>query len=457
VSPIHDPWTGETTTLQHQAGAPQLDAAIAAADAERGPMARLPLHLRATILEGARERLRARTDAVADAIMREAGKPLSLARVEVARALDTLTDGAWAARSLGDQGLPLDALPSGEGRIGWIKRVPIGPVAAITPFNFPLNLVAHKLAPAVAAGCPVVLKPAPQCPTPALMLAEALLEAGLPPGALSVLTMPHEEASALATDPRLRLLTFTGSGPVGWSLKARAVHQRVLLELGGNAANIVCADADLDHAAIRLSVGAYAYAGQSCISVQRVFVERSIVGEVVQRLAEAARSTRWGDPRRPGVMAGPLIRQPDCDRVERWCNEAVERGATRVAGGERDRNALAPQVLLEPDPTLPVVREELFGPALCVFAFDSYDEALARVNDSPYGLQAGIFTNDIGRVLRAADELDVGGIVHNDASAFRVDLQPYGGGKGSGLGREGPRHAVLEYTEPRTLLLRRPQ
>ncbi len=457
VLPIFDPWSEQPTTWQYQATAAQLDEAIAAADGARGTMARLPLHGRAAILEGARDRLRDRLDEVTDAIVREAGKPQSLARTEVIRALDTLTDGAWAARGLGQEGVPLDALPSGEGRLGWIRRVPVGPVAAITPFNFPLNLVAHKLAPAVAAGCPVVLKPAPQTPTAALILGACLLDAGLPPGGLSILPMPHEEAGALTTDPRMKLLTFTGSGPVGWALKARAVHQRVLLELGGNAGNIVCADADLDHAAIRLAVGAFAYAGQSCISVQRVYIERAVWEPMVERITETARGTRWGDPRRPGVMAGPLVRRADADRVQRWCDAAVQAGATRATGGERDRNALAPQVLLEPDPKLPVVRQEVFGPVLSLFPVEDFDEAIRGVNDSDTGLQAGVFTRDLGKVLRAADELDVGGVIHDDASAFRVDLQPYGGTKGSGIGREGPRHAVLEYTEPRILVLRRPQ
>jgi glyceraldehyde-3-phosphate dehydrogenase (NADP+) len=339
--------------------------------------------------------------------------------------------------------------------VGLVARVPVGPVAAITAFNFPLNLVAHKLAPAIAAGCPVVLKPAPQAPSAALILGEILSDAGLPPGALSVLPLDVDAAGALSTDRRLRLLTFTGSAKVGWALKARATHMRVVLELGGNAGVYVAADADVPRAIERLAAGGFGNAGQSCIKVQRVFVHRSRWDEVLSGLvAHVASRVKAGDPRDPDVVVGPVIRASDAERIVAWVDEAKAGGATVHCGGTRSGQVVAPTVVTGVDPGAKLACEEVFGPVVALWPVDDDDEGLRRLDDSAYGLQAGLFTRDVGLVLRAWRTLHVGGVIHDDTSAFRVDLMPYGGVKESGIGREGPRHAIDEFTETRILVLR---
>ncbi len=417
---------------------------------------RWPAWQRARILDAAARETRRRREEITGALVAECGKPVAAARIEAARAVDTFTDAAFAARGLGGEIQPLDSAQAGEGRIALQRRFPIGPVAAITPFNFPFNLAVHKVAPAIAAGCPVVLKPASQTPTTALLLAEILRDAGLPAGALSVLPMAHDTAAPLATDPRFRLLTFTGSAEVGWELKRRANHMRVALELGGNAGNIVCADADLDLAVEKLTTGAFAFAGQSCISVQRIFVARPLFESFREKIvARVERHVRWGDPRDEEVVVGPLITRGDAERVMEWIAEATDQGATLLCGGGRHDSVVEPTLLGEPDPALRVVEREVFGPVACLLPFDEIEEAFEQVNRSSFGLQAGIFTESVDAALRAHEALDVGGIVHNDASAFRVDAMPYGGVKESGTGREGPRHAVHEYTEPRLLVLKR--
>jgi glyceraldehyde-3-phosphate dehydrogenase (NADP+) len=400
--------------------------------------------------------MRSRVDSFADAIMREAGKPISIARGEVMRCLDTFTDAALAARSLSGAMEPLAAAPSGQGRLGIVRRFPVGPVAGISPFNFPLNLVAHKVAPAIASGCPLVLKPSSQTPTSALLLASLLREAGLPEGALSVLPMSHSIAGPLTDDARLKLLSFTGSPEVGWDLKQRARHMKVLLELGGNAGNIVCKDADLSLAVQRLAVGAFAYAGQSCISVQRIFVHSSIVDAFTQAFVQHTREQiAYGDPSDERVLVGPLISIEDALRVESWIQQACSSGAHLACGGTRSDAVIAPTILTGCDADLPIMCQEVFGPVASIVPFDDLETAFSRVNDSPFGLQAGIFTQNIDNVFSAHERLEVGGVMHNESSAFRVDLMPYGGVKQSGTGREGPRHAVYEYTEPRILVIRR--
>lgn len=436
--------------------AQDLDRAIGLAAQKASELAAWPAHERAAVLDRTREILATKIDEFSQAIVAEAGKPIDIARSEVLRCLDTFTDAALAARTLTGEMIPLDAASSGEGRLGMIRRFPVGPVAGISPFNFPLNLVAHKIAPAVAAGCPMVLKPASQTPTAALMLADVLGQAGLPKGALSVLPLSHTEAGALSTDPRLRLLSFTGSPDVGWALKKRASHMRVLLELGGNAGNIVCEDADIDRACQKLAGGAFAYAGQSCISVQRIYIHRDIFPSFVKAYTSHIRdNVRAGDPNDHGIMVGPLISPEDAVRVQKWVQEAIDNGAELACGGEYQGSVFQPTVLLNPQHDDRVVSCEVFGPVVSLFPYDDLEQAFSAINDSPYGLQAAIFTRDLETVLRAHETLEVGGVMHNEASAFRVDLMPYGGIKGSGLGREGPRHAVYEYTEPRILVLSR--
>lgn len=455
VREIRSPWDGAVKSRVCWAGAAEVEQAIALAHATRGTMAGLPAHRRAEILEAARDGLRARRDELVAAVVDESGKPITAARGEVDRATETFTDAAWAARAALGSVEPLDALPAGAGRIGLVQRVPVGVVSAITPFNFPVNLVAHKLAPAIAAGCPVVLKPAPEAPTAALMLAEILHEAGLPAGGLSVVPCDVDVAAPLSSDPRLAFLSFTGSAKVGWALKARAAHMKVALELGGNAGVYVAADADLALAVERIAWGGFVNAGQTCIHVQRVLVHASLYEAFLEALVTRVRDTvKAGSPYDADVLVGPLIRARDAERVLAWIDEARAAGATVHTGGTRSGQVVSATVLSDAPTSCAVEREEVFGPVVSVRPVANDEEALAALDASAYGLQAGIFTRDVGLLMRAWHTLHVGGIIHDDASTFRVDSMPYGGVKDSGIGREGPRHAVLELTEPRILVLR---
>jgi acyl-CoA reductase-like NAD-dependent aldehyde dehydrogenase len=339
-------------------------------------------------------------------------------------------------------------LPGGaSSRKGTIRRIPAGPVAAITPFNFPLNLVAHKLAPAIAAGCPVVLKPAPQTPLTSLKLARLMVDAGLPKGALSVVPLSNEDAAKLVADDRLRVLSFTGSAKVGWELKARSGKKRVLLELGGNAAVIVGEDADLKAAADRCAVGGFSYSGQSCISVQRIFVQQTRYQEFLDLLLPKVKALKSGDPLDPDTDCGPLIRESDAVRIEEWIREALADGAKLQCGGARNGSFIDPAVLTNTKPAHRVNAEEVFGPLVTVEPFTTLDEALALTNATRYGLQAGIFTADRGAIDKAFREIEVGGVIVNDVPTFRSDAMPYGGVKDSGLGREGVRYAIEEMSE----------
>jgi acyl-CoA reductase-like NAD-dependent aldehyde dehydrogenase len=385
-------------------------------------------------------------------IAREAGKPLKAARAEVDRAVFTFQLAAEAVRITHDQHVDIP-LPAGSpSRKGTIRRYPVGPVAAITPFNFPLNLVAHKLAPAIAARCPVVLKPAPQTPFSSLKLAKLIVDAGLPQGALSVLPLSNEDAAKLVADDRLNVLSFTGSAKVGWELKAKAGKKRVLLELGGNAAVIVNRDADVSVAAERCAVGGFSYSGQSCISVQRIFVQRDRYQEFVGQLVPKVKALKSGDPLEPDTDCGPLIRESDAIRIEEWISEATDDGAKLLCGGERKGSFIAPAVLTNTKPEHKVNGEEVFGPLVTVEPFSTLDEAIALVNVSRYGLQAGIFTADHGAIEQVFREVEVGGVIVNDVPTFRSDAMPYGGVKDSGLGREGVRYAMEEMSEIRILV-----
>jgi acyl-CoA reductase-like NAD-dependent aldehyde dehydrogenase len=342
-----------------------------------------------------------------------------------------------------------------EGRWGLVQRFPMGPVLAITPFNFPLNLVAHKVAPAMAAGCPVILKPASQTPFTALALGEVILKAGWPVEALAVLPLSNADAAWLAEkEDSIKLVSFTGSASVGWELKAHSGRKRVLLELGGNAALIVCADwLDLDEAAIRTARAAFNYAGQSCISLQRVFVERDVYQTFLWKVVEVAGKLAVGDPSVEATEVGPLIRASDAERVDSWIKEAVKGGAKRVAGGERRGSIMTPAILTGTTPGMKVRDEEVFGPVVVIEPFDDFEEALADANHSKYGLQAGLLTRDAGRILTAYRELEVGALIVGDTPSWRLDPMPFGGVKDSGLGREGIRSAIEEMTEPRMLVI----
>lgn len=433
-----------------------IEAAIAAAVAAAPEMAALPSHRRAEILRRMSEAVAARTGELARVMAGEAGKPLKAARVEIDRCVFNLRLGSEEAQRIAHEFLPLDLVPAGEGRWGIMRRFPVGPVLAITPFNFPLNLVAHKLGPAIAAGCPVVLKPSPKTPLTALILAEIALDAGLPAGALSVIQCSNERAQQLAADERFKLLTFTGSAAVGWELKSRAGKKRVALELGGNAGAVVHSDADLGHAAERCAAGGFSYAGQSCISVQRILVHRPALDDFTAALVARAQGLVTGDPLEERTDVGPLITREAAERVEAWVKEAVAGGAKLLTGGKRTGSVIEPTVLTNTQPAMRVNCQEIFGPVVTVEAYDDFDRALEVVNDSPFGLHAGVFTRDLPRIFRAFERLEVGGVVANDAPTFRVDHMPYGGAKDSGAGREGPRYAIEEMTERRILILSLP-
>lgn len=452
---IRAPFDGSVVARVARADAAQLAAAADACAGARGVVGALTPEQRAGILDQAASVLRSRRESLAQLLVEEAGKPVTLARVEVDRACDTMLDAAHVARYPDVAGRDLSGFASGAGRLALVRRVPIGPVLAITPFNFPLMLVVHKLAPAVAAGCPVVLKPASQTPSPALAVAAALLESGLPGTCLSVLPCSAPSVTPLVEDGRFRLLTFTGSAEVGWGLKRAAWNKRVALELGGNAAAVVEPDAgDLAEVARRLACGAYWFAGQSCISVQRILVNRIIYNEMAHLLSEAAQAFPTGDPAEERTLCGPLIDTANAARVESWIESAQAAGATLLVGGVRQGNVVTPALLTEVPPSHALSRDEVFGPVATLTPYDTFEEALELVNASRYGLQAGIFTRDLAKVRRAWDVLEVGGVVQGDMPTWRSDPMPYGGVKDSGIGREGPAHAFLEMTEERLLVLR---
>ena len=415
----------------------------------------LPRWKRREILEDVTAALIDQKERFAQLIVAEAGKPVRLARTEVDRAVLTFKTAAEEVSRLGGETIPLDLTEGNEGRWGLVQRFPVGPVLAITPFNFPLNLAAHKLAPAIAAGCPFLLKPAPQTPFTALALGEIILKAGWPQEALAVLPLANVDTAWLAEkEDRLKLVTFTGSAKVGWDLKAHSGRKRVLLELGGNSGMIIHGDwPDLDDAAQRTAHAAFGYAGQSCISVQRVYVERKIFQTFLWKVVEIAAKLVSGNPADEATDVGPMIRISEAERVETWVKEAIANGAKLVAGGERNGAMVAPTILTGTKSGMKVRDEEVFGPVIIIEPYDDFEEALAEVNHSKYGLQAGLLTRDAGRILTAFRELEVGGLIVGDTPSWRLDPMPYGGVKDSGLGREGIRSAIQEMTEPRMLVM----
>jgi acyl-CoA reductase-like NAD-dependent aldehyde dehydrogenase len=449
---VRSPYSGDVVARVAKAGADEARRAIDAA--ERAMEEPLPAHKRAEILSRVAGYLGRRHDEVARTISDEAGKPMKAARLEATRAMSTYTFAAVEARKLAGDVVPMDASQSGEGKFAYTLRRPIGVVGAISPFNFPLNLVAHKIAPALAAGCAVVLKPASQTPLSALLLAELETEAGLPPGWLSVVVGPASEiGDVLIEDERVRLITFTGSGDVGWKLRERAPRKRVNLELGNATPVIVEADADLDDVAKRMSLHAFSFAGQSCISVQRIYVRRQAYEPFLERFVPLVEGLKLGDPADEETDVGPVIDEDARDRILEWIEEARRAGADVLAGGELDGDLIRPTVLANAAPELKVSCEEVFGPVCTVNPYDSLDEAIALANGTRYGLQAGVFTTNLRTATRAAAELEFGGVVVNEAPTFRADQMPYGGVKASGNTREGPAYAVREMTEERVVVL----
>ena len=452
---VLDKYSGKVAARVALADATAIDAAIAAAHAARTAMAAFPPDARRDVLEHCVRRFGERSEELALALCIEAGKPIRDARGEVTRLIDTFRIAAGEATRIGGEVLELGISPRTRGYRGMTRRVPVGACSFITPFNFPLNLVAHKVAPAIAAGCPFVLKPAAKTPLGALIIGEVLAETDLPPGAFSILPCSNEDAAALVADQRIALLSFTG-GLVGWDLKARAGRKKVTLELGGNAACIVDADPGqpLDKVVERLVFGAYYQSGQSCISVQRIVAHRAVFDALCEKLAAAVAALAMGDPREESTFIGPVIDAAAAQRIDGWIDDAVAGGAKALARGTRKGNMLPAALLADVPHDCDLYRKEAFGPVACIEAVDDFDAALARVNDSDFGLQAGVFTADLAHAMQAWDRLEVGGVVVGDVPSFRVDNMPYGGIKQSGLGREGVRWAIADMTEERLLVIR---
>ncbi|MAT92770.1 MAG: aldehyde dehydrogenase [Halioglobus sp.] len=453
---VVDKYSGEVATRVALADAAVIERAIAAADDSFEAMRSLPAYHRQEILEHCVDRFSERFDEFAHALCVEAGKPIRDARGEVTRLIDTFRIAAEESVRINGEVLNLEISPRARGYSAMWKRVPIGPCSFISPFNFPLNLAAHKIAPALAIGCPFVMKPASLTPIGALLIGEVLAETDLPVGAFSILPASRDGADLLTTDERLKLLSFTGSPDVGWALKARAGKKPVVLELGGNAACIIDADADLADAVERVVFGAFYQSGQSCISVQRILVHEQVYEAFRAALVAAVKALPMGDPRDEDTFIGPLISEKDAQRLETWVAQAAEQGGRVLCGGERQGVMLSPAVVEDPPPDCALATEEAFGPVATLSRFDDFEQALAQVNDSKFGLQAGIFTRDLYKAQRAWSELDVGGVVIGDVPSFRVDNMPYGGVKDSGLGREGIRFAIEDMSEVRNLVIRNP-
>ncbi len=461
VAPNHDlevtdKYTGEVATRVALADTDAIDRGIAMAVEATEPMRQMAAFERQQVLQHCVERFSERADELAMALCIEAGKPIKDSRGEVSRLVDTFRIAAEESVRITGEVLPLDISPRARGYSGMWKRVPIGPCSFISPFNFPLNLAAHKVAPALAVGCPFVLKPASLTPIGALIIGEVLAETDLPKGAFSILPCPRSGADLFTTDERLKLLSFTGSPEVGWNLKARAGKKPVVLELGGNAAVVVEPDADLEDAAERIVFGAFYQSGQSCIGVQRILLHEDVYEEMERRLVEKTSALKMGDPKDPDVFIGPMISEKEAARLDGWIQQAISKGARLLCGGKREGAMLEATLLKDVPATEALVCKEAFGPVAVLSSYGDFDAALEQVNDSVFGLQAGIFTRDLYKAQQAWDELDVGAVVIGDVPSWRVDHMPYGGVKDSGLGREGIRFSIEDMTEIRLMVVRKP-
>jgi glyceraldehyde-3-phosphate dehydrogenase (NADP+) len=454
---VRHPWDGREVGRTAEASAEQVERAVAAAAEVATEAAALPAFARAAALDHVSRRLAERSEEVARLITAENGKPVKWARAEVGRAVSTFRWAAEEARRFSGELQRLDTDPAAAGRLAFTRRFPRGPILGISPFNFPLNLVAHKVAPAIAVGAPIVLKPAPATPLSALLLGSLLAETDLPEGMFSVLPIPNDRAPALVADPRLPVVSFTGSGPVGAGIQAAVPHKHVTLELGGNAAAVVCSDwsstQDIEWAASRIATFSNYQAGQSCIAVQRVIVATSVYDTVAELVTKKVAELRTGDPNDDATDVGPLINEPAAQRVEAWVGEALAAGGRLLTGGVRDAASFAPTVLADVPSSAKVCSDEVFGPVLVLSRVDSDEAAFAAVNDSAFGLQAGVFTHDLQTAFAAHRTLQVGGVIIGDVPSYRADQMPYGGVKGSGSGREGLRSAMDDYTEPRVMVL----
>ena len=451
---VTDKYSGEVATVVALADADTIDTAIGAAEASFEAMRKMPPYQRQAILEHCVERFRERFDEFAYSLCVEAGKPIADARGEVGRLIDTFKIAAEESVRINGEVMNLEISARAKGYSSMWKRVPIGPCSFISPFNFPLNLAAHKIAPALAIGCPFVMKPASLTPIGALLIGEVMAETDLPEGAFSILPAARSGADLLTTDDRLKLLSFTGSPDVGWALKARAGKKPVVLELGGNASCVVDEDADIDDAVERVVFGAFYQSGQSCISVQRIMVHEKIYTEFRDKLVAKVNGLTMGDPREEDTFIGPVISEKDAIRLESWVQEAADAGATVLCGGKRDGVMMQATLVENPPEDCKVTVEEAFGPIAGIRAFSDFDQVLKDINDSKFGIHAGIFTRDLYKAHKAWDELEVGGVVIGDVPSFRVDNMPYGGVKDSGIGREGIRFAIDDMSEIRNLVIR---
>jgi glyceraldehyde-3-phosphate dehydrogenase (NADP+) len=450
---VRNPYDDKVVGAYSEAGPGDVEDALRAMESAAPTMRSMPSFERCIILLGIRDKLAGRREEMARTITLESAKPITDARIEVDRALNVLALSAEEAKRNHGETMPLDLLPNSKGRWGLTRRFAIGPIVGISPFNFPLNLGMHKVGPAIASGNAITWKPPRQAPGAAFLFAELVADSGLPAGALNVICPPDNLAEALATDSRVKMLSFTGSARVGWGLRAKAGSKKVALELGGNAAVLVAEDADLDHAAARCAAGGFTYAGQVCISTQRILAADSIYKEFLLRLIPAVESIRVGDPLDEETQMGPMINEKEASRVETGIREAVDRGARVLTGGIRNGLIFKPTILADVTRDSRIYCEEAFGPVVTVEPFRTWEEGLARANDSVYGLQAGVFTRDIQKAMEAFHALEVGGVILNDVPSYRMDSMPYGGIKESGLGREGIRFAIEEMTETRILVL----
>ena len=431
----------------------QYEQAVAAAVHAFEKTRKLPAYQRGAALRRISAGIAEQREEIGRLIATESGKPIRDSLTEVDRAVLTFRIGAEEAERIGGEVIPLDLNPASQGRTGITRRFPIGPIAAISPFNFPLNLAAHKLAPAIAAGNPIVLKPPSKCPLTMLRVAEIVSDAGLPEGSVSILPMTRAVGDRMVGDDRFKLLTFTGSPSVGWKMKERAGKKKVVLELGGNAGVIVDRSADIDWAVGRTLLGAFSYAGQVCISVQRLFVHHELWDEFMRLFVEGARKLSLGDPLDPTTDIGPMVDAGAAERARVWVEEALSMGGRILTGGTAEGSYFAPTVLVDTPPEDRVCRDEAFAPVVVAFPFEDFGAAIRAVNDSRYGLQAGVFTNDLAHAWSAFEELEVGGVIVNDVPTYRIDHMPYGGSKDSGLGREGVRYAIEDMTELRIMVL----
>ncbi len=450
---VHFPYNGELVAEVSMATDQDIEDAIQAAVKGFEITKRLPAHARSEILYNLLGEMDRRADELIDALVMEGGKARQVAKGEFGRAKETVRVAAEEAKRITGEIVPMDWTAAGENRQAIVRRFPLGPVLGITPFNYPLNLGSHKLAPAIAAGNSFILKPAPETPLSSIILAEMALAAGYPAEALSLIVCRDEQAEQLAKDPRIAFLSFTGSSAVGWHLKNVCGRKRIGLELGGNAAAIVHEDANLDYAVSRITMGGFTNAGQNCISVQRVMLHRPIYNETLEKLLNKISVLKVGDPREDDTVVGPMIHEEAAQRAMQTVQEAVEQGARIVMGGQCKGTMFQPTVLTDTTPDMRVNREEIFAPVITVCAYDDFDEAIQLANSTDYGLQSGVFTQNMNRIMQAFEEIEVGGLQINDVSTFRIDQMPYGGVKGSGIGREGPRYAIEEMTEMKLMVL----